>query len=57
MIYLIDNQLPLALVQYFQSHSLEATHVSQCGLQRASDIQACVLPSGIFVVSAPSDSL
>jgi predicted nuclease of predicted toxin-antitoxin system len=37
MIYLIDNQLPLALVGHLQTHGLNAIHVSNCGLERASD--------------------
>jgi len=39
MIYLIDNQLPVGLVGHLQKHGLEATHVSQCGLDRASDAE------------------
>jgi predicted nuclease of predicted toxin-antitoxin system len=37
MIYLIDNQLPLKLVEHLQTHGLNATHVSHCGLDRATD--------------------
>jgi predicted nuclease of predicted toxin-antitoxin system len=37
MIYLIDNQLPPGLVGHLQTHGLNTSHVSQCGLQRASD--------------------
>ncbi len=37
MIYLIDSQLPPGLVGHLQTHGLNATHVSQCGLERASD--------------------
>jgi predicted nuclease of predicted toxin-antitoxin system len=37
MIYLIDNQLPFSLVGHLQTHGLSATHVSQCGLERATD--------------------
>ena len=37
MIYLIDNQLPPGLVGHLQTHGLNTSLVSQCGLERASD--------------------
>ncbi len=37
MTYLIDNQLPIGLVEYLQAHGLEVVHVSGCNLERASD--------------------
>ena len=37
MKFLIDNQLPIALVSHLQTHGLEAIHVSDCGLERATD--------------------
>lgn len=37
MIYLIDNQLPVGLVQHLQEHGLTAMHVCDCGLDRSSD--------------------
>jgi predicted nuclease of predicted toxin-antitoxin system len=37
MIFLIDNQLPIGLRGHLQAHGLEAVHVSQCGLDNASD--------------------
>ena len=37
MTYLIDNQLPVGLVGHLQGHSLDAIHVSQCGLECATD--------------------
>jgi predicted nuclease of predicted toxin-antitoxin system len=37
MIYLIDNQLPVGLVEHLQRHGLKAVHVSDCELERASD--------------------
>jgi predicted nuclease of predicted toxin-antitoxin system len=37
MIYLIDNQLPVGFVGHLQAHGLEALHVCECGLDRASD--------------------
>jgi len=39
MIYLIDNQLPVGLVDHLQAHSLEAVHVSNCGLESAGDLE------------------
>jgi predicted nuclease of predicted toxin-antitoxin system len=36
MMYLIDNQLPQGLVGHLQTLGLNATHVSQCGLEKAS---------------------
>jgi len=37
MIYLIDNQLPIGLVGHLQAHGLDVVHVSNCGLEQASD--------------------
>ena len=37
MNYLIDNQLPIGLVRHLQSHGLQASHVADCGLERATD--------------------
>ena len=37
MNYLIDNQLPIGLVRHLQSHGLKASHVADCGLDRAAD--------------------
>jgi predicted nuclease of predicted toxin-antitoxin system len=37
MIYLIDNQLPLTLARHLQLSGLEATHVSELGLEHAED--------------------
>ena len=37
MNYLIDNQLPIGLVRHLQSHGLLASHVADCGLERATD--------------------
>jgi predicted nuclease of predicted toxin-antitoxin system len=39
MIYLIDNQLPVGLSKYLQTHGLSASHVCECGLDQASDEQ------------------
>ena len=37
MKYLIDNQLPPALVRHLRAHGLDASHVADVGLDRASD--------------------
>jgi len=37
MIFLIDNQLPVGLARHLETHGLEAIHVSECGLEQASD--------------------
>jgi predicted nuclease of predicted toxin-antitoxin system len=37
MIYLVDNQLPVGLVEHLQAHGLDAVHVLDCGLECASD--------------------
>jgi predicted nuclease of predicted toxin-antitoxin system len=37
MIYLIDNQLPVGLVEHLQTHGLDVIHVSTCRLEQASD--------------------
>jgi predicted nuclease of predicted toxin-antitoxin system len=53
MIYLIDNQLPVGLVGHLQGHGLDAVHVSQRDLDRATDneiweyakVNSCVIVS------------
>lgn len=37
MIYLIDNQLPIGLVEHLQAHGINAIHVCDCKLERATD--------------------
>ena len=37
MIYLIDNQLPVGLVEHLQALGLDTVHVSACGLEQSSD--------------------
>lgn len=37
MIYLIDNQLPVGLVEHLKAHGLESVHVFHCGLDQSSD--------------------
>jgi predicted nuclease of predicted toxin-antitoxin system len=37
MRFLVDAQLPIALAQWLVSNGLEASHVSDVGLQAASD--------------------
>ncbi|MBU6455545.1 MAG: DUF5615 family PIN-like protein [Cyanobacteria bacterium REEB67] len=37
MKYLIDNQLPVGLVGHLKGHGIDAVHVSQLGLDCASD--------------------
>lgn len=37
MIYLIDNQLPVALVEHLQARGMNAIHVLNCGLELAND--------------------
>ncbi len=39
MIFLIDNQLPLGLVEHLKTHNVDAVHVSVCELGRATDIE------------------
>jgi predicted nuclease of predicted toxin-antitoxin system len=39
MIYLIDNQLPVGLVDHLQAHGLESVHLSNCRLASASDLE------------------
>ncbi len=59
MIFLIDNQLPPALVEYFQRHGLEALHVCQCNLEQSSDRQIWdyAKSHGYAIVSKDEDSL
>jgi predicted nuclease of predicted toxin-antitoxin system len=53
MNYLIDNQLPIGLVRHLQAHGLQASHIADCGLERATDWEiwdytaanACVIVS------------
>jgi len=39
VIFLIDNQLPIGLVEHLRGHGLDAVHVSQCALEKSSDIE------------------
>lgn len=59
MIYLVDNQLPLALARHLQSFGLEAAHVSEAGLERARDreIWDYAKTNGCAIVSKDEDFL
>jgi predicted nuclease of predicted toxin-antitoxin system len=39
--FLIDNQLPGALTQFFRSRGFDCQHVSEIGLERAPDVEIC----------------
>ena len=57
MTYLIDNQLPVGLVRHLRSHGLQASHVADCGLDRASDqeIWDYAAANGYVIVSKDED--
>jgi predicted nuclease of predicted toxin-antitoxin system len=57
MTYLIDNQLPVGLARHLQGHGLDAVHVSERGLDRASDreIWDCAKTNGRVIVSKDED--
>ncbi len=57
MIYLIDNQLPQALVGHLQKHGLDAVHVASCGLEGATDreIWAYARDNDCVIVSKDED--
>jgi predicted nuclease of predicted toxin-antitoxin system len=39
--FLVDNQLPMELVNFFRSRGFECQHVLDVGLSRASDSEIC----------------
>jgi predicted nuclease of predicted toxin-antitoxin system len=59
MKYLIDAQLPLGLVHWFEERGFEAVHVFQLGLGAASDaeIAAFAEADGYVLVSKDEDFL
>ncbi len=59
MIFLIDNQLPVALAAHLSSHGHSAVHVSTCGLERATDreIWEYAKSQGYAIVSKDEDFL
>ncbi len=59
MKYLIDNQLPPALVRHLEEHGLECHHVAEIGLDEASDrdIWRHAAANGYAIVSKDEDFL
>ena len=59
MKYLIDNQLPFALAKHLRNHGLDACHVSDIGMDQASDrdIWQYAATNGYAVVSKDEDFL
>src|SRR5438105_3553351 len=59
MKYLIDNQLPAALVRHLRAHGLEATHVTDVGLAEGTDreLWQYAIANGYAVVSKDEDFL
>lgn len=59
MIFLVDNQLPVALARHLQSSGLEAAHVTESGLERAGDreIWDYAKANGCAIVSKDEDFL
>ncbi len=57
MIFLIDNQLPVALAAHLQTHGLSAVHVFACKLERATDreIWEYAKSEGCAIVSKDED--
>jgi len=57
MNFLIDNQLPIGLVKHLQSHGLNATHVTDVGLDTADDrtIWAHAKANDLVIVSKDED--
>ena len=41
MKFLVDNQLPSALAQYFRKRGFDSEHVLDVGLDKALDIKIC----------------
>jgi len=59
MIFLIDNQLPVALAAHLRTHGLTSLHVSDCELERATDreIWEYAKSNGCAIVSKDEDFL
>jgi predicted nuclease of predicted toxin-antitoxin system len=59
MKYLIDNQLPVALVRQLRAHGLESNHVAEFGMDQGSDraIWQYAADNGFAIVSKDEDFL
>jgi predicted nuclease of predicted toxin-antitoxin system len=59
MIFLIDNQLPTGLAAHFRAQGLDAKHVSDVGLETASDQQIWdyAKTQGLVIVTKDEDFL
>ena len=59
MKYLIDNQLPPALVRHLRMHGLESSHVAELAMDQASDlaIWQFAANNGFAIVSKDEDFL
>jgi len=57
MTFLVDNQLPFALVVHIRSLGLTASHVAEAGLDRASDreIWQYAKANGSVIISKDED--
>ena len=57
MRFLIDQQLPLALVGFFQGKGCESQHVLQIGMESAPDLYICqyALDQNQIIVSKDQD--
>ncbi len=57
MKFLVDNQLPAALVQFLRKHGVECEHVLDAGLAEASDaaISRYAVAQDLIIVSKDED--
>jgi len=55
--FLVDNQLPAAVVHFIRRRGLECQHVLEAGLAQASDTEICryALERGFIIVSKDED--
>ena len=57
MKFLVDNQLPSAVVHFIRRRGLECQHVLEAGLAQASDTEICryAMGRGFIIVSKDED--
>jgi predicted nuclease of predicted toxin-antitoxin system len=57
--FLVDNQLPAAVVHFISRRGLECEHVDEAGLAQASDSEICryAAERGLIIVSKDEDFL
>lgn len=59
MKFLVDNQLPAALAQYFKKRGFDSEHVLDLGLEKATDRELCqfAIANNYTIISKDRDFL